>query len=481
MFGFGVDQVLQVEMVLPNGQHVKFGPIEWEDASADGFIVPKTTSVAGVCRSNPEELDESLWEWTDCSKDDGINFDDLWFAVNGGGGGTWGVVTSIYLQLHDYLTPRLFGITFENELVPAMQAVDSCDLQFKSGLFPFFEAFRLRWIFAPSTLNVSQAESDACGMADANQPILVCYGDGPYQTLINKWEFTVNNYFDPSPYNVSLDDAVACPGTVESSWAKFMKYSDGQYAGQIGDVPNPTIRSVANNEVLNLLMPKKFVEENFEASLGAWIYSSPGWYLAFGSGTTSASDQANSLGEAHRQAAYKVIIGATDFYGSYFETMFDTSDKTNFPSFQGSNHVGNNYMGPLKDDWTKACPAEWTQEERNENCVSIQETLWGTKTLSRLEAIKEAIDPNYIFDCNGCIGNNRKKQSATTAPMTSSPTTAAPVKSAPVTPEPTTLAPNFVPSEPPETEKDENSGSSGNTSFCLFTLTFIGLIHFLLL
>ena len=43
----GVDQVLQVEMVLPNGYHVKFGPTEWEDASAEGFAYPRTKVVSG--------------------------------------------------------------------------------------------------------------------------------------------------------------------------------------------------------------------------------------------------------------------------------------------------------------------------------------------------------------------------------------------------------------------------------------------------
>lgn len=52
-------------------------------------------------------------------------------------------------------------------------------------------------------------------------------------------------------------------------------------------------------------------------------------------------------------------------------------------------------------------------EERDDKCVSIQETIYGTKTLARLEAIKEAVDPNYIFDCFGCIGNNRKKETET--------------------------------------------------------------------
>ncbi|EJK48759.1 hypothetical protein THAOC_32415 [Thalassiosira oceanica] len=87
----GENTASEVEMVLLNGQHVKFGPVEWEDASSDGFIVPKTTSVGGMCRLNPEEPDESLWEWADCPEGAGVDFDDLWYAANGGGGGTWGV------------------------------------------------------------------------------------------------------------------------------------------------------------------------------------------------------------------------------------------------------------------------------------------------------------------------------------------------------------------------------------------------------
>ena len=98
-----MDQVLQVEMVLPNGYHVKFGPTEWEDASAEGFAVPRTKVVSGVCRSNPDEEDEEKWIWGDCPEDFDIDFGDLWFAVRGGGGGSWGVVTSVHLQLHDIL------------------------------------------------------------------------------------------------------------------------------------------------------------------------------------------------------------------------------------------------------------------------------------------------------------------------------------------------------------------------------------------
>jgi len=407
-FGFGVDQVLQVEMVLPNGQHVKFGPVEWEDASADGFTAPKTTSVGGMCRSNPEEPDESLWEWADCPDEAGIDFDDLWYAVNGGGGGTWGVVTSIYLQLHHFLQPRLYGIDTLSPLASIDFGVSSCAPEIKAAVGVFFEAFRLRWVLAPGTLNVSQAESDACGMGDSSISVLVCYGDEAYGTLVEKWESFANDYYDPTVYGVPLDDAIACPGTREGTWSDVMKYPDGPYTGQVRDAPNPTIPSISGGNTVNVLFPKSWVDENFETLIQ---YSDGGiYYLAFGSGTASASDQANSLSEAHRQAAYKALVPADLFYSTLFASMYNTTDADSFPSFQGANHVGNTYMGPTRDDWTRACPEDLTQEERGAKCVSIQETVWGTETLERLERIKEAIDPNYMFDCEGCVGNNRVRK-----------------------------------------------------------------------
>ena len=97
------------------------------------------------------------------------------------------------------------------------------------------------------------------------------------------------------------------------------------------------------------------------------------------------------------------------FWSEIFPKAFDTSDPDNFPGFLGSNHAGAHARGPLKDNWTKACPLDWTQKERDEKCIPLQEIIYGIKRLNRLEAIKEAIDPNYMFDCTGCISNNRVK------------------------------------------------------------------------
>ena len=165
MTGFGVDQVVQLEMVLPNGAHVKFGPTDWEDASAEGFTVPRTKFVSGVCRSNPDEHDEEKWIWERCPEDFGIDFNDLWFAVRGGGGGTWGVVTSVFLQLHDYLpvNPYFFNI------IPS--PTEEC-----SAIAPQFAEFKAQYISAPSLLNVTKERSHACGSPDSLREIY-CYGE----------------------------------------------------------------------------------------------------------------------------------------------------------------------------------------------------------------------------------------------------------------------------------------------------------------
>merc|ERR1719445_1213534 len=92
-----------------------------------------------------------------------------------------------------------------------------------------------------------------------------------------------------------------------------------------------------------------------------------------------------------------------EFFTLTFPAWYDTSDESNFPGFLGANHAGINTRGPLKSDWTKRCPVEWSQEERDEKCIPLQEAIWGTKLLKKLEGIKEAIGPDYMFDCNGCV------------------------------------------------------------------------------
>eukprot|EP00984_Skeletonema_dohrnii_P025003 scaffold14144_cov91-Skeletonema_dohrnii-CCMP3373.AAC.17 len=181
LYGLGVDHVVQVEMVLPNGVHVKFGPTEWEDASADGFTVPRTKVVSGVCRSNPDEQDEEKWIWERCPDDFDIDFNDLWFAVRGGGGGTWGVVTSVLLQLHDYLPFITHAFNF-----PPTEECTAITHQFRE--------FQAKYMSAPSLLNVTKEHSFACS-SDDGLMFTMCYGEEDFMQAWTRF-LDLNNLTD---------------------------------------------------------------------------------------------------------------------------------------------------------------------------------------------------------------------------------------------------------------------------------------------
>ena len=47
---------------------------------------------------------------------------------------------------------------------------------------------------------------------------------------------------------------------------------------------------------------------------------------------------------------------------------------------------------------------EITHAEREQMCVSVQEHVWGTDGLAKLEAIKAKVDPQGLFQCQKCVG-----------------------------------------------------------------------------
>ncbi len=415
-YGLGVDQVLHIEMVTPNGYHVRFGPTEWANASADGYgyTVPHTIDVSGLCRSNPEELDEEKWVWDSCPDDFGIDFMDLWYAIRGGGGGTWGVVTSLYLQLHEYTRFENYQVS---DVHPTVQQSPECE-PLMPTLGPLFTEFMEFYIMRPSLLDVSEEHSNACGLPGSSPGMapLSCYGD---EDVDQAWArfLAMNNVTDVPEGNCLL--RLASSKGIKSLAGIFL--SDIEVFKELfprvdGKPVAPSFFVPSNYIIANVLVPSAWIEEN-EENLQTLRNIAPGAgtraYLAFGGGARTASDQANSLSSAHRDAAAMVSFNSDDeidyFWSELFPKMFDISDKSVFPPVFGGNHAGPLSSGPRKDDWTKACPPEWTLEERAEKCISVQEAIYGTTVLKRLEAIKEAVDPNYVFDCNNCIRNNRPK------------------------------------------------------------------------
>ncbi len=68
------------------------------------------------------------------------------------------------------------------------------------------------------------------------------------------------------------------------------------------------------------------------------------------------------------------------------------------------NHIGSDSFGPLKDDLSAYCPGDLTHAKREKKCVSVQEHVWGTDGLAKLQAIKAKVDPQGLFQCQKCVG-----------------------------------------------------------------------------
>ena len=282
-FGLGADQVIQIEMVLPNGFHVKFGPTEWEDASAEGFIVPRTVGVTGLCRSNSDEQDEERWIWEDCPDDFDVDFMDLWYAVRGGGGGTWGVVLSMYLQLHEYL-PSVTYWPMSTE--DCLASVFTGDLPQGVGGHPLFVEFSATYVITPSVLNVTEERSRSCG--NPGSIVFACYGEGDMKQAWMTFLKMKN-----------VTGGQECLQGFDGSTLPSPDPPGSRFEGQISDDPSP---GLAAPPAVGILVPRSWVEKvGVQRAIDVFSPFFPVHYAALGSAAVT-SDQANSVSRAHRNA-----------------------------------------------------------------------------------------------------------------------------------------------------------------------------------
>ena len=203
-------------------------------------------------------------------------------------------------------------------------------------------------------------------------------------------------------------NASACLTSVNrdaKSFAEVLMGQDSRFPGKVADYPAPILPPHVPSAFA--LIPQSWIDESeenlvFSADLNHLIQ-----YYSHGVATASFSDQVNSLSQSQRDAALMAhFLDEDDLWSNIFPKLYDISDKTKFPPVFAANHAGAFLTGPLKEDWTKVCPYEWTIEEREEKCISSQEAIYGTELLKRLEAIKIAVDPNFMLNCHNCIGNN---------------------------------------------------------------------------
>ena len=250
----------------------------------------------------------------------------------------------------------------------------------------------------PSMLNVTKEMSTACGSPNVGV-FIFCYGE---DDIMSAWSRLLDER--------NISDANECIS--KTAWNDFVEEltmgDDERFPGKARDTPAPSYYPSWGQAFT--LMPQSWLEENWDTFKENFLTGDE--YYSFGGAATTASDQANALSQAHRDAATNIGLPVRDenFWTNLFPQMFSSSDKTNFPPVANSNHAaGVGDFGPLKEDWTKPCPDEYTLEMRDAKCISFQEFIYGTERLKRLEEIKLAVDPDFMFDCDYCILNNRPK------------------------------------------------------------------------
>ena len=460
------------------------------------------------------EANESLWEWSSCTEEENIDFQELWWAVLGGGGGTFGIVTSLYLQLHDYLPMQQFNfqLTTLNQTCgipigfPATETgpYDIFDDQVGDNYFQVLGAayweFYLDFFVNPSALGVTEEESESCSSHAHNifGSSGVCYGDGAVDAFVGAWKRHITNKNQSMVENgIALLDVQLVHDCIDAEGVIVRDLLDQAEANGLAtiifaDYPYSLIGAGLENQDLysfNVLMPKSWVLGNRDKTIAMLRSPNTHTYFALGGVPSRAQDKGSvSLSTAHRDAAFMMLFVndfPTGFYGDLFPEMFDTSNGESFPGFLGSNHINAYTRGPLKNDWTQPCPLNWSDEERDEMCISLQECVYGTERLNRLEAFKTTIDADYMFDCYGCIGNNRMSDptaSSIPAPISSlSPgeTSAPPSEEAAES-----LAPITVPTDdtsPPTTSPVDDSGSGRVSPWMLVVVAGMILSSFLVL
>jgi len=331
--------------------------------------------------------------------------------------------------------------------------------------------FTFDFYLNPSVLNVSETDSNACGGSFR----MHCYGDGAAQVGAKAWQKRIvarsDSFFVDYGVNASTIAAIAvCP-------RRFIEIRL-DYASplltMVEDRKDAAPPSFPSFPTYDFIIPRDWILDNKDKTMAilksqeGGLYT--GGYMAYGGATANAqAEDATSLSIAHRRAGIMIQSAIdTDLFWEDLQDMYDfTSGIDNIPAFLGGNYYKSSVRGPLKLNLGQPCPLDLTPEERDEKCVPLQKILWGSKTLARLEAIKEAVDPNRILDCQTCVGNDKPRgQGSDEIPQVGTPETATN----------STEANNNTYPEEPTNNGETTTGSSSATDLSAMALRYSYLL-----
>jgi hypothetical protein len=284
---------------------------------------------------------------------------------------------------------------------------------------------------------VSSEISNHCGDSDASfsflhenrefdNKLMYCWGGHEAaQQFLEAWQAFVNSSSLPDDLAEALKEAIAVNDV--GSFTRFRVLVDAGDTGSpvpighVGDDPKPTTFPDPEGS-WSLLVPKEWILQRDELVNITLLAMADGWASVhlMGGQVQVANDGMTAVSKVERAAAFQVAwttsskpvdIGNGTFVaeGNLWRAAllpYMTSDNgTTYLGGTEFNHMSPDVVGPLKSDWRLQCPSNYTVSQRKEKCMSLQESVWGTEVLHKLENIKNEVDPEHLFKCYLCVGD----------------------------------------------------------------------------
>jgi len=291
--------------------------------------------------------------------------------------------------------------------------------------------FAISFLYDPSSLGVDAETSNRCGESNPafslkrGERVWWCMGSAA-ERMLRSWQQFLNESSVPQDM---LPELLALLVPVNKHSYGFEAVQNGRTIDWVpkGHMPD-------DDGAATVPLPSGAWSSTFPV---AWLLQrSPEVYgtllpLAqadskfhiMGGNVALASDGMTAISKVEREAAFQVSI-PTDMaspkiaaLASHLKLPSEASlrklflpyvaNGTHFLGGTEYNHISADVVGPLKTNFAEPCPSDYSEEQRQEECLSLQESVWGTEMLAKLEAIKAGVDPNGLLSCYFCVGNRR--------------------------------------------------------------------------
>lgn len=403
--------------------------------------------MTALCNSNVV-ANEDDWDWQPCT-DLGVSPEDLWMALRGGGGGTYGITLSVKYQLFEqnplqFLNLGLGFMSYGNqtgalddktkEIYETIVAKFKADGTLWEEARRTFTLFLVDFLFAPEKIGVSKEISLSCGFpatmfSFAGVTNLLCWGtESAFPEMSSAWNRTINGS-ELAKQDPELADLLSSKYIVfDMSSFGFGPYSNyGEYdipftkaifgksyddifpTGVVPDYPLPNFTpSKTPKTYCSINLPLALLESDddserellfkvLETSGGE--HTTGGYVARLGDGMDSVSPSERSSGQSSIGIQSTIDKYGDDILNDYLAAVYKyTSDDVDgFPGFSELNHFCSEASTVSKTNWTESCDPE------KDDCFSAQELIWGEELYAKLQDIKAAVDPDNLLDCYQCV------------------------------------------------------------------------------